>query len=127
MKEFNVADITAMMKDFKEAVKSVEEKYGVAINFGGGKYYKTKLELPKCTIMIKGDSNATADELLYGENLKYVFPSCADKIGKTFSISGFDYILIGLKTKRSNSKFVVKKVDDGKLYGYDKSFIDKML
>jgi len=102
-------------QDFADAVKGLEQKYGVIIELGSITYssisFKGKLEVHE---------GASKDDVNAQEFKKYCrrYGLSEDDYDRRFTYKGEDYIIIGIKPSKRTYPIVCQHALNGQSYGF---------
>jgi len=123
---FNQENLQAIRNDVNTALKSVEERYGVTFDIGRISYSSESLRTKLTgTIVgaVPGASNSTEAQYLLGlKNHGYMYGVTEKDALKIFSANGNQYIFMGIKSSSKKYPFIVKRIDNGKLYKFPSYF-----
>lgn len=104
----------AIMADLQNAVKAIEEKYGVVFANNNVKYDSSTLSTKITLIEKSTDSKLSNREEMLKQNLiRSNTPFGKEHIGVKVSIRGQEYSVIGMSSARSNAKVIIKSVKNG--------------
>lgn len=105
-------------KDFKEAVKDLEEKYNIEIEIGNITYSDHDFR-GKLTCVEKGEDGLSGNDAQLIRNhdrLCGLYNIPKDAIGKTFKHGKDEFKYLGLNEKKRKNPVILEKVSDGKRY-----------
>jgi len=122
---FNTQEFNEFRKDMTEALKAVEEKYRVKIDFGGYKYSLNEFST-KMTV-VKADANVNVESDNYKRYCR-MYGFSEDHYRKPFvHEDGLGYVLIGFNLNAPKFACLIERVKDKKVYRATEESVKKAL
>lgn len=120
---FTKKDFDLFRDDIKQAVETVEKKYGVEIKFGNIKYDNVSFTL-ETTVF-----NGSADDAkkIDFERRCELYGLSKDDFGKEITIDSKVYIISGIEAKRRKYPMLLKNKDTGDMHLFTESAVRKAL
>ena len=111
-------------KDFEDAMKGLEQKYGLVVSLGGIRYSPTSFTAKiECK---EGDSKDDVNEKdFYANCSKYGLSK--DAYDRRFTFQGKSYIIVGIRPSKRRYPICCQCVEDGKTYGFTAELVKKLL
>lgn len=100
--------------DLMEALKSVEDKYGVKFAYKGARFESTTATFKIDGAILNSDGVAESKERKEFNTYSFMFNLPKEMLDKEVNYSGERYVVTGLNTRSQKYPVTAKRVSDGK-------------
>lgn len=123
---FNATNVKSFRKDFDQAMKQLQETYGVDIQLGTIRFTDMKFS-SKLTVTKTGTnrSGKTADQISFERNAFFVGLENED-FNREFTDRGITYKIVGINP-RARKNPILLETTDGKKYSANSTMIKRLL
>lgn len=118
--EMNERTLREFRQDFQQAVKSLEEKYGVVITAKGITYSDNEFHFK--TEVVNGSSKDDVRKTQFEQSCKKYFLEKEDFM-REFEVRGVTYQIVGIQPSKRKHPIMIKDVRSGKEYCCGTDFI----
>ena len=122
--KFDKNNLNEIRKDFKEAVKTLENKYGVVVNMGNISY--SELEFTSKITVISAEKNSEENEKAEFEKYCCLYGLTKDDYGVVINCKGIQYKVIGFNASRPKYCIKAKAVDNGKIFFFSETILTQI-
>jgi len=116
--QFNRVIIKEVAEDMKGAISSVAKKYGLVINYKGGRFsnISATVRFELNTVGTNGEVHSEATETFKRMAISYGFKE--SDLGANFQFQNELYTITGLTPRRHKFPISAKRVKDGKAFKF---------
>ena len=110
--------------DFAEAMKDLEQKYGLVIELGNIRYSSTSFEGK-----ISCKEGESKDEVNAQDFYRYctMYGLSRDDYDRRFTFQGEDYIVVGIRPSKRKYPICCTQVSTGQTYGFTAELVKRCL
>lgn len=118
--EINQSTLKEFREDFQEAVKSLEEKYGIIIQAKGITYEPSQFHFK-----VEVKNGSTKEDVYQSDFNRYcsMYGLNQDDYMRTFTNQGQEYQIVGINPNKRKNSIIIKQVSNGKEYICSPDFI----
>lgn len=118
--KFDRKNLRNIRADLENAVKDVAEKYGIALDFGGGRFSDYRYSL-KLTCLIGSDGSTDHAKINWNRHCR-MFGLTPEDFGRTFTDRGTKFTICGIKPKGKTYPIIARN-DRGTEYKFPLSVL----
>ncbi len=116
IEKFSATAITLIGVEIEQALAPIAEKYGISIRAGGGRFTETDANLQLVLLVRDSDGDPITPERADFVRFAREYGLEPTDVGREFALSGYRYVVEGLKTSNPRYPILARKKIDRRLY-----------
>jgi len=115
--QFDQETMKSLHREIYDAIQEIAARRGIQLTVGRSTYTAENATIKIEAAVKSGDGTAITREATAFRELAHLYGLQPSDLGRTFTLSGTEYTIVGLRTRATRAP-ILARTSDGKLVGF---------